>query len=82
MEQPTSKAEEISCASDGRLHMAHYVIDEQGHKIAAVTGPLKVEFRIQDLAQLVAGACVMAMPISLAEEVWNLGTTLSLGIHV
>jgi uncharacterized membrane protein len=42
-----------------------------------VTGPLKVEFRLEDLAQLLAGACVLALPVALTEEVWNLGQTLS-----
>jgi uncharacterized membrane protein len=64
---------------DGRLHLVHHVRDEEGKVIATVTGPLKVEFRLQDLVQLVAGACVMALPIALTEEVWDLGTTLSLG---
>lgn len=38
-----------------------------------------MEFRLEDLGQLVAGACVMALPVTLTEEVWNLGETLSLG---
>ena len=62
---------------DGRLHLIHHVRDEAGNRITTVTGPLKVEFRIEDLAQLVAGACVMALPVALTEEVWNLGGTIS-----
>jgi len=64
---------------DGRLHLVHYVANEEGHRVATVAGPLKVEFRIEDLGQLVAGACVMALPVSLTEEVWNLGEALSTG---
>ena len=78
MKQSTGKTDD-SYSADGRLHFVHYITDENGKKIATVTGPLKVEFRLQDLAQLLAGACVMAMPVSLTEEVWNLGTTLSIG---
>jgi len=63
--------------ADGRLHVVHTVTDEQGNRVTTVTGPLKVEFRLEDLGQLVAGACVMALPVSLTEEVWNLGEQLS-----
>jgi uncharacterized membrane protein len=38
-----------------------------------------VEFRLEDLGQLVAGACVMALPIATTGEVWDLGSQLSLG---
>jgi uncharacterized membrane protein len=31
------------------------------------------------LGQLVAGACVMALPVALTEEVWELGEKLSMG---
>ena len=73
--EPTSRVHRI----DGRLHLVHHVTDDKGNRIATVTGPLKVEFRLEDLGQLVAGACVMALPVALTEEVWNLGDTLSLG---
>ena len=78
MRQSKTKTDDSIYAADGRSHFVHYVTDKDGNKVATVTGPLKVEFRLQDLAQLVAGACVMATPLSLTEEVWNLGTTLSI----
>ncbi len=62
-----------------RLHLVHHVTDDKGNRMATVTGPLKVEFRLEDLGQLLAGACVMALPVALTEEVWNLGETLSSG---
>ena len=64
---------------DGRLHLVHQVHDDEGNLITTVTGPLKVEFRLEDLGQLVAGACVMALPVALTGEVWDLGKTLSIG---
>jgi len=73
--EPTSRVHRV----DGRLHLVHHVTDDKGNSIATVTGPLKVEFRLEDLGQLVAGACVMALPVALTEEVWNLGETLSIG---
>lgn len=64
---------------DGRLHFVHHVRDDDGNLITTVSGPLKVEFRLEDLGQLIAGACIMGLPVVLTEEVWNLGADLSLG---
>ena len=64
---------------NGRLHLVHHVRDKEGNVIATGTEPLKVEFHLEDLGQLVAGACVMALPVALTEEVWDLGKTLSIG---
>jgi len=61
----------------GLQHLVHYVKDDQGREVPVLTGPLKVEFRPQDLAQLVAGACVMALPVAVTEEVWDMGESLS-----
>lgn len=79
MKDPENESESREHRVDGRLHFVHHVTDEKGNRIATVTGPLKVEFRLEDLGQLVAGACVMALPVALTEEVWNLGETLSIG---
>jgi uncharacterized membrane protein len=38
---------------------------------------LRVEFNLEDVGQLIAGAFVMALPLALAEEVWDLGASLS-----
>ena len=56
MEKSTSNVDDKIYAAAGRLHFVHHITDENGNKITTVTGPLKVEFRIHDLAQLVAGA--------------------------
>ena len=61
-----------------RLHVVEQVHDKAGNLISSVTRPLKVEFDTRDFVQLIAGAMVMALPISLTEEVWNLGGELSL----
>lgn len=64
---------------DGRLHFVHHVQDDKGNVVSTVTGPLKVEFHLTDLMQLVAGATVMALPVSLTEEVWDLAGDLTIG---
>ena len=61
---------------NGRLHSIHEIRDKTGRVVSHVATPLKVELHGDDIAQLVAGACVMAIPIAFTEEVWNLGTTL------
>lgn len=35
-------------------------------------------FAIKDVAEIAVGACVMAFPVAVTEEVWNLGEELSL----
>ena len=61
----------------GRLHTIHHLRDEAGGLIATVAKPLKTEFRLADLGQLVVGAFVMALPLAFTEEVWDLGANLS-----
>jgi uncharacterized membrane protein len=73
--RPHSKVQEL----DGRLHLVHYVTDEHGNRVPMVLGPLKVEFRLTDIAQLVAGAFVMGLPVATTGEVWDLGEQLSMG---
>lgn len=64
---------------DGRLHLVQHLRDDQGNVIATRAEPLKVEFHLEDLGQLVAGACVMALPVALTGEVWDLGRELTVG---
>ena len=35
-------------------------------------------FRINDLSEIIVGSVVLAFPVAITEEVWNLGTTLPL----
>ena len=73
--RPDSKVQKL----DGRLHLVHYVTDQDGNRVPMVLGPLKVEFRLTDIAQLVAGAFVMGLPVATTGEVWDLGDQLSVG---
>jgi uncharacterized membrane protein len=63
----------------GQVHSIQEIRDEAGRLIDTVTKPLKVEFRLQDVGQLLAGAFMMGIPMALAEEVWVLGETLPTG---
>lgn len=64
---------------DGRPHLIHHVQDEEGNPVATVSGPLKVEFHLEDFMQLIAGASIMALPVAMGSDVWSLGTELSAG---
>jgi len=63
----------------GQVHSIQEVRDEAGRLIDTVTKPLKVEFRLRDVGQLLAGACMMGIPMALADEVWRLGEVLPPG---
>ena len=63
----------------GKLHSVHHLKDHAGQLIGTVVKPLKGEFRLEDLGQLIVGAFVMALPLAFTEEVWNLGADLSGG---
>lgn len=64
---------------DGRLHEVHEVHAPDGRILSSIHRPLKVEFHLEDAAQLLAGSCVMALPVALTGEVWDLGALLSPG---
>lgn len=38
----------------------------------------RARFEKQDVAEIAMGACIMAFPVAVAEEVWDLGQELSL----
>ena len=38
----------------------------------------RVSFARRDVAEIATGACIMAFPVAVTEEVWNLGAELSL----
>ncbi len=39
-------------------------------------------FRINDLSEIIVGSVVLAFPVAITEEVWNLGTTLPLASSI
>jgi len=43
-----------------------------------LTSSLKQKFEIRDVCEIAVGATVMAFPVSVTQEVWDLGTELSL----
>ena len=41
--------------------------------------PAEPRFHWRDLAEVLIGACILAFPVAVTEEVWSLGAELSLG---
>jgi uncharacterized membrane protein len=58
------------------LHKIYPVKDNAGKVIHYLAKPLKVELRHRDLAQILVGASVLAIPVGFTEEVWTLGAKL------
>lgn len=58
------------------MHKIYPVKDSAGKVIQYIAKPLKVELRRRDIAQILVGASVLAIPVGFTEEVWNLGTEL------
>ncbi len=42
-------------------------------------GVTEPRFHLRDVVEIAVGACVMAFPVAVTEEVWNLGEELALG---
>ena len=58
------------------LHKVYPIKDRAGRVIQYVAKPLKVELRRRDLAQILVGASILAIPVGFTEEVWTLGADL------
>lgn len=52
--------------------------DDSGKPIGHVMNPLMVELKPRDIAQIFVGSFLVAAPLCLTEEVWNLSSELPL----
>lgn len=59
------------------LHRIVPVKDNAGKVIQYLAKPLMVELRPRDLAQILAGAALLSVPVGFTEEAWRLGEQLS-----
>ncbi len=62
----------------GYLQRIVPITDAAGEIVGHALKPFMVELRPRDLWQILVGASVLALPISLTEEVWVLGSELPL----
>ncbi len=52
------------------------LVDSSGRVVQRLINPLGVKFRFRDVAEVIVGGCVLAIPVSFTEEVWVLGSEL------
>lgn len=60
----------------GYLHRIVPIADKSGEIISYALKPLMLEFKPRDIMQVVIGAALLAIPVSLTEEAWKLGELL------
>jgi uncharacterized membrane protein len=62
----------------GYLHKISILKDAKGNIIDRLITPLMVELRLKDLLEVIIGAIILAIPVGMTEETWNLGAELPL----
>lgn len=60
----------------GYLHRIVPIADKSGEVISYALKPLMLEFKPRDIMQVLVGSALLAIPVSLTEEAWNLGESL------
>ncbi len=60
----------------GYLHKVVPIADKSGEIISYALKPLMLEFKYRDIMQVIIGCSLLAIPVSLTEEAWNLGESL------
>ena len=60
----------------GYLHRIIPIADKSGEIISYALKPIMLEFNPRDIMQVIIGAALLAIPVSLTEEAWNLGAML------
>ncbi len=76
MEQKIEIKETTIKRIGGYLHRIVPIADKSGEIISYALRPLMLEFKPRDIMQVVVGSALLAIPVSLTEEVWNLGESL------
>jgi len=60
----------------GYLHRVIPIMDKSGEVLSYALKPLMVEFHPRDIFQVIVGASIFAIPVSLTEEAWVLAENL------
>ncbi|TXG35776.1 DUF2391 family protein [Seonamhaeicola maritimus] len=76
MEQKVEIKETTIKRIGGYLHRVVPIADKSGEIISYALKPLMLEFKPRDIMQVIIGSAILAIPVSLTEEAWNLGETL------
>ncbi|TMM53174.1 DUF2391 family protein [Maribacter algarum] len=76
MEQKVEIKESTIKRIGGYLHRIVPIADKSGEIISYALKPLMLEFKPRDIMQVIIGSALLAIPVSLTEEAWNLGKSL------
>ncbi|MBT8395159.1 MAG: hypothetical protein KJN66_09960 [Bacteroidia bacterium] len=76
MEQKVEIKETTIKRIGGYLHRIVPIADKSGAIISYALKPLMLEFKTRDIMQVIIGSALLAIPVSLTEEAWNLGESL------
>lgn len=76
MEQNLNIKETTVKRIGGYLHRIVPIADKSGKVISYALKPLMLEFKPRDIMQVIVGSALLAIPVSLTEEAWNLGEVL------
>lgn len=76
MEQNFEVKQSTTKRIGGYLHKVVPIADKSGEIISYALKPLMVEFKPRDIIQVAVGSAMLAIPVSLTEEAWNLGESL------
>ena len=79
MEQKVNIKESTIKRIGGYLHRIVPIADKSGEIISYALKPLMLEFKPRDIMQVLVGSALLAIPVSLTEEAWNLGEQLPTG---
>ena len=53
-----------------------WLIDKEEEFLQRIIPPIKLEFNLKDLFQVIVGATILAVPVGFTQEVWDLGSSL------
>ena len=63
---------------NGNFYKVLTLKDKKGKILSHITIPTMVKLKPRDISQIIIGASILAIPVGLTEECWNLGQELPL----
>lgn len=76
MSKSEHKKQEVKV--NGRWQEVVTIFDNAGDVLSHMVQPLKLEFQLKDVLQVIVGASLLAIPVGFTEETWRLGEVLPL----
>ncbi|MFH0752068.1 MAG: DUF2391 family protein [archaeon] len=61
-----------------KKHREVIIVDQTGKALVKLLSPLRTEFHLKDVLQVIIGASILAIPVGFTEESWKLAETLPL----